>query len=325
MGEDVGLSETLQHPRRSLGNRYRSQAEKFLKIANNDQTNLSWAEQNARQSVLYDFTNEENWKVLIKTKVMLDDAEGAKAVLEDLFTVLGRDPALMSQLNELKIIDSCEKLLHAAISADPLDPEVWWRLIGENDVQLLDFSNRLKSLDMSDQRANILFSRRIERVRRAGHEDLFLELSRYLLAHRPKNHEAWEELGRMYERRGQYDEAWLCYDQSQTVFPESSVRDRFRERMSDQFDGNTGAPWKAPPISDRADFLERLRGISTAKPGVSTARGSFDSDNDPLSEVLQLRNSGNVAEAFFLARRMAAEGEDGAAELVSLLLGELDV
>ena len=70
MGEDHTLSESLKHPRRSLGNRYRSQAEKFLKLGD-DVGNLSWAEQSAKQSILYDFTNEENWRVLIRIKILM--------------------------------------------------------------------------------------------------------------------------------------------------------------------------------------------------------------------------------------------------------------
>ena len=49
----------LQHPRRSLGNRHRAQAIKFLNIAKKDHENriknLNWAEQSSRQSVLHDF------------------------------------------------------------------------------------------------------------------------------------------------------------------------------------------------------------------------------------------------------------------------------
>ena len=48
------IDDKLQHPRRSLGNRHRSQAIKYLKIVNgteSDSTNLGWAEQNARQSL----------------------------------------------------------------------------------------------------------------------------------------------------------------------------------------------------------------------------------------------------------------------------------
>ena len=72
MEEEHTLTESLQHPRRSLGNRYRSQAEKFLRLGE-DLGNLSWAEQSAKQSILYDFTNEENWKVLIRIKVLMQD------------------------------------------------------------------------------------------------------------------------------------------------------------------------------------------------------------------------------------------------------------
>tara|TARA_B100000287_G_C20622328_1_gene776428 strand:- start:72 stop:1043 length:972 start_codon:yes stop_codon:yes gene_type:complete len=322
MNDNKGLTEGLQHPRRSLGNRYRSQAQKFLNISGSEKKNLLWAEQNARQSVLYDFTNEENWKLLVSVKVLLEDQEGARAVLEDLFSVMGRDPVLMGQLDDVEILHSYEDLLLGAIKRDPLDAEKWWRKFKDNDIELEEFSNRLKGLDVSDQRANILFSRRLERIRRGGHEEMFLELSRHLLAHRPNNHEAWEELGRMYERKGEYDEAWLCYDQTQTVFPKSTARDRFRKRMADRLDDSSGEPWKEPPIKDRMDFLDRLRRASSLS--------SQDKDQhifkeeDTLSEVYRLRESGRISEAFFLARRMAAEGEEDAIGLVSELLGELN-
>ncbi len=81
----------LQHPRRSLGNRHRAQAIKFLNIANSDEenrlTNLNWAEQSSRQSILHDFTNEDNWRILIEIKILLSDDIGVRAVLEDLFEV----------------------------------------------------------------------------------------------------------------------------------------------------------------------------------------------------------------------------------------------
>ena len=51
----------LQHPRRNLGSRHRSQADRFVKLARTqkEDENLAWAEQNAQQAVLYDFTDEE--------------------------------------------------------------------------------------------------------------------------------------------------------------------------------------------------------------------------------------------------------------------------
>ena len=47
--DDINIKNILQHPRRSLGNRQRSQAEKFLNLGR-DQKNVMWAEQNAKQS-----------------------------------------------------------------------------------------------------------------------------------------------------------------------------------------------------------------------------------------------------------------------------------
>ncbi len=71
--------DLLQHPRRNLGNRYRSTAQKFAKLAKADPSraseNMAWAEQNARQAILHDFTDERNWRYLAELKVINDDAE----------------------------------------------------------------------------------------------------------------------------------------------------------------------------------------------------------------------------------------------------------
>ena len=318
------LSKTLQHPRRSLGNRYRSQAEKFLRIKDDSENNISWAEQSAKQSVLYDFTNEENWKTLIKIKVLMRDSEGARAVLADLFSVLGRDPELMMQLENQDIIGSCEGLLAAAFSTDPLDPDIWWKKIGGDPEEMSAFSKRLKGLDVSDQRANVLFSRRLERVRRGGFEDIFLELTRVLLSQRPINHEAWEELGMVYERRGQYDDAWLCYDQAESVFPGSTARERFKQRMESMVAGSGGAPWIVPSISDRAAFLDRLGSISKPKQEKEVEIIDEMQELGTFSKIDRLRGEGKITEAFFLARRMAAEGIEGATEKVAELLQEME-
>ena len=324
MREEGFLSEALQHPRRSLGNRYRSQAEKFLRIIEDNEKNLFWAEQSAKQSVLYDFTNEENWGILIKIKVLMNDSEGARAGLADLFSVLGRDPALMEQLADRDIIDSCEGMLDAAFSNDPLDPDKWWERIGKRRGGMESFSERLKGLDVSDQRANILFSRRLERVRRGGLEEEFLELTRILLSQRPINHEAWEELGMMYERRSQYDEAWLCYDQAKSVFPESMAIERFKSRMESIVDGGVGGSWRAPSITDRAAFLDKLGNLSKTHQ-FSEVEEIEDNDKDgPFSKIEGLRSDGRNTEAFFLARRMVAEGIDGAEDKVAEILQDLE-
>jgi len=324
MRDEGFLSEALQHPRRSLGNRHRSQAEKFLKIRKDGDNNLLWAEQSAKQSLLYDFTNEENWKLLIRIKVLMQDSEGARAVLADLFSVLGRDPELMSQLANKDIIGKCEAMLEGALSTDPLDPDIWWEKIGKRTKGLESFSSRLKRLDVSDQRANILYSRRLERVRSGGHEDAFLELSRVLLSQRPVNHEAWEELGSMYERRRQYDEAWLCYDQAQSVYANCSAKDRFKIRMEAMVLGTGVNPWKEPSVTDRASFLDRLGSLTRLEVEEAEEAPEDDVRSGAFSEITMLRKQGRLAEAFFLARRMAAEGTEGAAEIVTELLHQME-
>ncbi len=101
----------LQHPRRSLGNRHRSQANKFLKLAETDNANLGWAEQSARQAVLHDFTHPDNWRLLIKIKVLGEDATGIRTVLDELFLILGRDPELLAQLDGVDLTSSANQLL----------------------------------------------------------------------------------------------------------------------------------------------------------------------------------------------------------------------
>ena len=90
MAEDSAAE--LQHPRRNLANRFRSQAEKFVKLSRKDEErsteNLAWAEQNAQQALLHDFTDERNWRCLTNVKKLRLDEEGMALVLEDLFVVL---------------------------------------------------------------------------------------------------------------------------------------------------------------------------------------------------------------------------------------------
>ena len=205
----IDINQKLQHPRRSLGNRHRSQAEKFLKISQSSE-NLNWAEQSAKQAVLYDFTNPENWIILTRIKILKGDKEGIRAVLKELFTILGRDPELLSQLKNIDLAKNGMDLLNAGLRIDPLDPDKWAKEILGNDDETEQFKKRVEALDLRDVRANILFSRRIERLRDFDNEDMFMYLSRIILAQRPSNHETWNELGKLHERRGEFDEAWLC-------------------------------------------------------------------------------------------------------------------
>lgn len=312
------MSRRLQHPRRSLGNRHRSQAEKFLSLAESELQNLEWAEQSARQAVLHDFTNPQNWRMLVQVKLQAGDDDGIRAVLNELFTILGRDPEALSQLDGVNMSESGSAILEASLMADPLDPDEWWASTLQSDDGLEAFISRVKTLDLTDQRANILFSRRLERVRDNGMEEQYLGLSRIILAQRPNNHETWAELGRMHERRGEFEQAWMCYDQAQTHFPGIEVRNQFRDRMGAKMDGEDSKPWREPGISQHVDFLKRMQQLatSTVEEIPNTVNDTEYKSIDPLEEIHLMLSEERLAEAFFLARRMAAEGVTGAIDLM---------
>ena len=316
------LGSSLQHPRRSLGNRHRSQAEKFLKLSNDDKSNLSWAEQSARQAVLHDFTHPDNWRTLLTIKLQIGDHLGARAVLDDLFLILGRDPELLSQLDGVNLGKTGASLLEGALSVDPLDPDDWWDLTSqEGGVEA--FCERIRNLDFTDQRANILFSRRMERLLDAGHENEYLELTRKLLAQRPANHEAWDKMGKLHERRGEFDQAWLCYDQAQSNSNNLNSRDDFKVRMESLIDGKGKLAWKAPDISDRLEFLSRMQVL--ARPTAELMPEETQDENTELSELdyaKQLFEKDRLPEAFFIARRLAAEG-DSEAKLLAEAIQEM--
>ena len=321
---DVDINQKLQHPRRSLGNRHRSQAVKFLKISEKSE-NLNWAEQSAKQAVLYDFTNPENWIVLTEIKILKGDAEGIRAVLKELFTILGRDPELLSQLKNIDLTKNGMDLLNAGLNSDPLDPNKWAENVLGNDEETQKFKNRVEKLDLRDVRANILFSRRIERLRDYNNEELFMHLSRIILAQRPSNHETWNELGKLHERRGEYDDAWFCYDQAQTYFPTIKVRDRYKKRMEAKMDGEATIPWREPIVKNRVDFLKKMQDMSTPK----NFKGNLEDKNeekevDDYQKITTFREQGNLSGAFFLARQLAAEGDEDAKILVREIMEEMN-
>ena len=302
----------LQHPRRSLGNRHRSQAMKFLSLVESDSDNvaqnLSWAEQSARQAVLHDFTHEENWRVLARIKERSGDEKGLRAVLEDLFSVLGRNPEHLTQLAEVDMLEHGFQLLSASLAADPLDPDYWVEQV--NDQFLIDLKERFFHLDLSDPRANILFGRRLERIRTID-EELFITLVRRLLAHRPFNHEAWIELGRLHESRKEFDEAWYCYDQAQTHFPQLTPRDKFRSRMENTLD-STSPSWSRPSADGRTKFLKRMENLALKVSSPEIIDDTLiDEPNisDLESHLIELIEKEEYSSAFFLARRLVTNGE----------------
>ena len=318
----------LQHPRRSLGNRHRAQASKFLNIAKKDPenriNNLNWAEQSSRQSVLHDFTNEKNWRQLIEIKILLSDDNGIRAVLEDLFVILGRNPERTNILIDVNLIKHGNDLLEAAFAVDPLDPDKWYTHIACDELKFKEFKRRMNTLDLRDPRANIIFGRRIEKLYDKGRHDEFIPLARRIVAQRPQNHEAWTGLGRLHERRNEYDEAWFCYDQAQTHFPSNPVREEYRQRMDARLDG-LKIPWTPPDVSSRTIFLDRMFKLSKPEEiddneDVIPVQIPQDNDEDIL---IQLLDDGEVQSALFLSRRLIANGEEWAQKYYDIAMSTL--
>ena len=75
-------------------------------------------------------------------------------------------------------------------------------------------------------------------------------------------------------------------------------------------------------ITDRSQFLSRLGRLST-KDDDDEVLTNGEEDLE-VSRLEALRNQGRDTEAFFLARRMAAEGVEGAKEMVTEILGDLN-
>ena len=325
--------DDLQHPRRNLGNRYRTQAQKFVRLAKADperkESNMQWAEQNARQALLHDFTDERNWRCLADIKLQIKDNEGLGIVLEDVFTVLGRDTEQFEKLKDLNYLEYGLELLEAAFQRDPLTPENWWQALVERGggddesdavlIEIAEFADRCRDLDFRDQRANIVYGRRIEHLRLQGFEDLFIELSRHLLAHRPANHELWMQLGRLHERREEIDSAWSCYDHVQTLMPHLVVRDEFLNRLTERMDGGEKTPWSGPKLEHRTAFLEQMEQLNQRvrqEIAESVVIESEDEEKEVIhsdeTKLNSLIESNNISEAFFLARRLVASGEEWA-------------
>ena len=90
-------------------------------------------------------------------------------------------------------------------------------------------------------------------------------------------------------------------------------------------DGLDSRPWKEPGVSSRIDFLRRMQSLAMPDSGEGPEEEEVEEEvvKDPLEQVRQLHANGRLSEAFFLARRMAAEGVEGAFMLAEAIKEEL--
>ena len=169
-----------------------------------------------------------------------------------------------------------------------------------------------------------MFGRRIEKLFDNGRHDEFIPMARRIVAQRPQNHEAWMGLGRLHERRNEYDDAWFCYDQAQTHFPSKPVRDEYRNRMDARLDGQK-IPWSPPDISSRTIFLNRMYNLS--KPEEIHDKVDIVEEDLPIvndEDILkQLLDNGEFQSALFLSRRLIANGDDWAQKYYDIAMSSL--
>tara|TARA_B100001113_G_C21076284_1_gene607772 strand:- start:182 stop:1171 length:990 start_codon:yes stop_codon:yes gene_type:complete len=307
----------VHFPRKGQGDRCRSQAQKFYKLSEINTReryeNLEWAEQSARQSIMYDYTNFQNWELLLKLKLELGDESGIFSLLEDLLAVLGKDMELISQLKQISITSSCLDLFYSILRREPLNADIWWKGIENGEYNLEKFEQRCKKMDFRDRRSNVIFGRRLERVRKNGHDVLFSELMPYLLAHRPDNFELWIELGNHHESLNQLKEAWMCYEQVLHFKPNDQNKNRLSNIITSNFDKLTDFIPQKNDIMSFQQKLEKLaKGIRNNVEEVEELGFGHEIINPLEEKLIILLNNQEFQEAFFLSRGLLSEGNDWA-------------
>jgi hypothetical protein len=92
-------------------------------------------------------------------------------------------------------------------------------------------------------------------------------------------------------------------------------------------DGKKKIPWKEPKIKNRVDFLKKMQNMSTPENFTRNLDEKSDGeklDNDDYQKIASFREQGNLSGAFFLARQLAAEGDEKGKILVKEIMEEMD-
>ena len=101
--------------------------------------------------------------------------------------------------------------------------------------------------------------------------------------------------------------------------PHLLVRDEFLNRLTERMDGADKTPWRGPKLEHRTAFLEQMEQLNQRvrqdidEPVVIESEDedekAIHSDETKLNSLIE---SNNISEAFFLARRLVASGEEWA-------------
>ena len=88
-------------------------------------------------------------------------------------------------------------------------------------------------------------------------------------------------------------------------------------------DDSSKSTWNVPGIDSRVEFLNRMQTLASQAVSTMDSFVVDDEENSTMDEVDVLLGEERLTEAFFLARRMAAEGVEGAIEKVEEIRGML--
>ena len=112
--------------------------------------------------------------------------------------------------------------------------------------------------------------------------------------------------------------AWLCYDQVQTILPRIDARDLFLQRLQSKMDAGEQIPWSGiPSVDDRTTFLKKMETLAAkvsapVKEATENVEEELISEDKDMVKLRALFSESNFQEAFFYARRLVAQGEDWA-------------
>ena len=99
------------------------------------------------------------------------------------------------------------------------------------------------------------------------------------------------------------------------------VRDQFLTRLKGSMDGKDVTPWSGPSVTHRDAFLENMVALTkrvSTQELISTEEVEEETATAPLDQVRleALMAAEDYQQAFFMARRLVANGEDWAEEIL---------
>ena len=89
--------------------------------------------------------------------------------------------------------------------------------------------------------------------------------------------------------------------------------------MEDKLEGLESRPWKVPKISQRVDFLRKMEEISNSIIDVEEI-GLIEEKIGLKKKIELMIEQDRISEAFFMTRRLAAEGDEEALIIVEEIL-----